>query len=147
MTTVITLTAAIVLITLMFCITLIKSKSVNSLKNELREIKQESSEAKENKNKKHAFDKPVNSELSEEQKQSLLDLKEQVNSFKLQSKINEIDDLVSLLKRDDYSDEEKLSLADEIANKVDQTLKGDEQPQVNKSFKVIQGWGASMKVG
>jgi hypothetical protein len=76
-----------------------------------------------------------------------LKLKEQVKSFKLQSKINEIDDLVSLLKRDDYSDEEKLSLADEIANKVDQTLKGDQQPQVNKSFKVIQGWGASMKVG
>jgi len=147
MTTVINLTAAIVLITLMFCITLIKSKSVNSLKNELREIKQESSEVKENKNKKHAFDEPVNSELSEEQKQSLLDLKEQVKSFKLQSKINEIDDLVSLLKRDDYSDEEKLSLADEIANKVDQTLKGEAQPQVNKSFKVIQGWGASMKVG
>jgi hypothetical protein len=87
----------------------------------------------------NAFTKPVESELSDEQKQSLINLKKQVQSFKLQHRIDKLDDLVSKLNSAEYSEEEKLLLADEIAQKVDVTLNGDDVQPKKKNFKVIQG--------
>lgn len=143
MTTVITLTVAIVLITLMFCITLHQSRVANAASTESEKMQNnQKTDAK-----KHAFAERVNSELSDEQKQALLSVKNQVKAFKMQVKINKIDDLVSKLNSPNISEKEKLALADEITQAVDSTLQGEE-PQVKKAnFKVIQGWGSSMKVG
>jgi hypothetical protein len=139
MTTVITLTIAIVLITLMFCITLHKSRIAKAVSNE--------SKVDQDKQKKHAFAEPVNSELSDEQKQALLSVKDQVKAFKMQVRINKIDDLVSKLNSPDVSEKEKLALAEEITQAVDSTLQGEEAQVKKANFKVIQGWGSSMKVG
>ncbi|MBK2124422.1 hypothetical protein [Fangia hongkongensis] len=146
MTTVITLSIAIVLITLIFCITFLVSRLPDASKDVSDKQNEPDTNEIENNNDKHAFDHPVNSELSDEQVKSLISLKDQVKSFKLQVKINELDELVSKLNSADFPENEKLALADEIADKVDITLQGDKQAQDKKQkFKVIQGWGASMR--
>jgi hypothetical protein len=143
MTTVITLTIAIVLITLMFCITLHKSRVAKAAYTENESI--QNNQQKDV--KKHAFAEQVNSELSDEQKQALLSVKDQVKAFKMQVKINKIDDLVSKLNSPDISAQEKLALAEEITQAVDATLQGEKTQVKKQNFKVIQGWGAAMKVG
>ena len=87
----------------------------------------------------NAFNKPVEGELSDEQMQSLLTLKKEVKQFKLQSRINKLDELVDKLNSAEYSEEEKLILADDIAKKVDQTIKGDDVQPKKQNFKVVQG--------
>lgn len=143
MTTVITLTIAIVLITLMFCITLHKNRVAKAAYTESENV--QNNQQKDV--KKHAFVEPVNSELSDEQKQALLSVKDQVKAFKMQVKINKIDGLVSKLNSPDISEQEKLVLAEEITQAVDATLQGEETQVKKANFKVIQGWGSSMKVG
>lgn len=143
MTTVITLTVAIVLITLMFCITLHKSRVAKAASDKSEKMQNnQKTDAKKN-----AFAERVNSELSDEQKQALLSVKDQIKAFKMQVKINKIDDLVSKLNSPDISEKEKLALADEITQAVDSTLQGEEAQVKKANFKVIQGWGSSMKVG
>jgi hypothetical protein len=143
MTTVITLTIAIVLITLMFCITLHKNRVAKAAYTESENV--QNNQQKDV--KKHAFAEQVNSELSDEQKQALLSVKDQVKAFKMQVKINKIDGLVSKLNSPDISEQEKLVLAEQITQAVDSTLQGEETQVKKQNFKVIQGWGASMKVG
>jgi len=143
MTTVITLTIAIVLITLIFCITLHQSRVAKAAYTESENV--QNNQQKDV--KKHAFAEPVNSELSDEQKQALLSVKDQVKAFKMQVKINKIDGLVSKLNSPDISEQEKLALAEQITQAVDATLQGEETQVKKQNFKVIQGWGASMKVG
>jgi phenylpyruvate tautomerase PptA (4-oxalocrotonate tautomerase family) len=65
----------------------------------------------------------------------------------MQVRINKIDDLVSKLNSPDVSEKEKLALAEEITQAVDSTLQGEEAQVKKANFKVIQGWGSSMKVG
>jgi hypothetical protein len=65
----------------------------------------------------------------------------------MQVKINKIDGLVSKLNSPDISEQEKLVLAEQITQAVDSTLQGEETQVKKQNFKVIQGWGASMKVG
>ncbi len=143
MTTVITLTIAIVLITLIFCITLHQSRVAKAAYTESENV--QNNQQKDV--KKHAFAEPVNSELSDEQKQALLSVKDQVKAFKMQVKINKIDGLVSKLNSPDISEQEKLVLAEQITQAVDSTLQGEEMQLKKQNFKVIQGWGSSMKVG
>jgi hypothetical protein len=143
MTTVITLTIAIVLITLMFCITLHKNRVAKAAYTESENV--QNNQQKDV--KKHAFVEPVNSELSDEQKQALLSVKDQVKAFKMQVKINKIDDLVGKLNSPDISEQEKLILADQITRAVDAALQSEKTQVKKQNFKVIQGWGASMKVG
>ena len=143
MTTVITLTIAIVLITLMFCITLHKNRVAKAAYTESENV--QNNQQKDV--KKHAFAEQVNSELSDEQKQALLSVKDQVKAFKMQVKINKIDDLVGKLNSPDISEQEKLILADQITRAVDAALQSEKTQVKKQNFKVIQGWGASMKVG